>query len=60
MSACSSKRLANLTTKTLETLTNEERYESFYKTVLKTAKLHQFTNPPPLDGTHLDAVRGLI
>ena len=48
MSACSSKRLANLTIQTLETLRNEERYENFYETVLKTAKLHQFVNPPTL------------
>ena len=48
MSACSSKRLANLTMQTQETLQNEERYENFYKTVLKTAKLHQFVNPPTL------------
>ena len=48
MSACSSKRLANLTMQTLETLRNEERYENFYETVLKTAKLHQFVNPPTL------------
>ena len=48
MSACSSKRLANLTMQTLETLRNEERYENFYETVLKTAKLHRFVNPPTL------------
>ena len=48
MSACSSKRLANLTIQTLKTLRNEERYENFYETVLKTAKLHQFVNPPTL------------
>ena len=33
MSACSSKRLANLTIQTLETLRNEERYENFCETV---------------------------
>ena len=48
MSACISKRLANLTMQTLETLRNEERYENFYETVLKTAKLHQFVNSPTL------------
>ena len=48
MSACSSKRLANLTIQTLETLRNEERYENFCETVLMTAKLHQFVNPPTL------------
>ena len=48
MSTCSSKRLANLTIQTLEALRNEERYENFYKTVLKTEKLHQFVNPPTL------------
>ena len=48
MSACSSKRLANLTIQTLETLGNEERYENFYETVLKTAKLHQFVKPQTL------------
>ena len=31
MSACTSKRLANLTIQTLETLRNEERYETFTK-----------------------------
>ena len=31
MSVCSSKRLANLTIQTLETLRNEERYETFTK-----------------------------
>ena len=48
MSACRSKRLANLTIQTLENLRNEEGYENFYETVLKTAKLHQFVNPPTL------------
>ena len=48
MSACSSKRLANLTIQTLETLRNEEWYENFYETVLKITKLHQFVNPPIL------------
>ena len=49
MSARSSKRLANLTIQTLETLRNEEWYENFYETVLRTAKLHQFVNPPTLN-----------
>ena len=49
MFACSSKRLANLTIKTLETIRNDKRYENFYETVLKTAKLHQFVNPPVLN-----------
>ena len=48
MSACSSKRLANLTIQTLGTLRNEEQYENFYETVLMMAKLHQFVNPPTL------------
>ena len=48
MPACSGKRLANLTIRTLQTLRNEERYEDFYETVLKTAKLHQFANPTTL------------
>ena len=48
MSACSSKRLANLAIQTLEILRNEERYENLYETVLMTAKLHQFVNPPTL------------
>ena len=48
MSACSSKRLANLTIQTLETLRNEELYGNFYETVLETAKLHQFVNRPTL------------
>ena len=48
MSVCSSKRLAKLTIKTLEALRNEERYENFYETMLKTAKLHQFVNPSTL------------
>ena len=48
MSACSSKRLANLTIQTLETLRNEELYGNFYETVLETAKLHQFANRPTL------------
>ena len=48
MSACSSKRLANLTIQTLETLRNEERYANFYETVFKTEKLPQFVNPPTL------------
>ena len=49
MFACSSKRLTNLTIKTLETIRNDKRYENFYETVLKTAKLHQFVNPPILN-----------
>ena len=48
VSACSSKRLANLAIQTLEILRNEERYENLYETVLMTAKLHQFVNPPTL------------
>ena len=48
MSACRSKRLSNLTIQTLETLRNEERYENIYETVLKTAKLLEFVNPPNL------------
>ena len=48
MSPCSIKRLSSLTIQTLETLRNEERYENFHKTVLNTAKLHQFVNPPTL------------
>ena len=48
MSACSCKRLANLAIQTLETLRNEGRYKNFYETMLKTAKLHQFVNPPTL------------
>ena len=48
MPACISKRLAYLTIQTLETLRNEERYENFYETVLKTGKLHQSVNSPTL------------
>ena len=49
MFACSSKRLVNLTIKTLETTKNDKRYENFYETVLKTAKPHEFVNPPILN-----------
>ena len=48
MFACSSKRLVNLTIKTLETTKNDKQYENFYETVLKTAKPHEFVNPPIL------------